>query len=464
MSNRNDEKEENKRNQSRREFLSNVTLGTLGAVGAAGMLASCSGTGAVRGSEGHYVVLREQAPDGRRLKAGLVGCGGRGTGAAVNFLDAAPNVEIAALGDVFQDQMDQCRKTLSKARGVEVPDSRCFVGFDSYKRVIDTDVDIVMFATPPHFRPIHVKAAVEAGKHVFQEKPVAVDPVGARMMEETTREAKRRNLNMVSGTIRRIQKDYMETQARVADGLIGEITGATIVRNGGALWWVERRPEWSDMEYMLRNWGNFAWLSGDHIVEMFIHELDVMSWYLGDHPQKAIGYGGRQQRRSGDQFDQFSVVYDYGNGKYAHCSTRQINGCDNGRTQVINGSDGYADAAGSIYGRNGELLWRYPGTEGPEGTNPEWEVHDPYVQEHVELVTAIRTGKTLNDSDEQIKSTRIAIMGRMAAYSGREITWEEILTSDLRLGPEQYEMGPVTGIPEVPPRVGEAPAPTERYA
>lgn len=452
--------------QSRREFLSNVTWGTIGAMGAAGLLANCSGTAAVRNRDRHYVSLQDQAPDGRRLRAGLVGCGGRGTGAAVNFLDAGPNVEIAALGDVFRDQLDKCRKTLKEARGIEVADKNCFVGFDSYRRVIDSDVDIVMFATPPHFRPIHVKAAIEAGKHVFQEKPVAVDPVGARMMEETTQIAKERDLCMVSGTIRRIQKDYVETQARVADGMIGEITGATIIRNGGALWWVERKPGWTDMDYMLRNWGNFAWLSGDHIVEMFIHELDVMSWYLGDHPQKAVGYGSRQQRRSGDQFDNFSVAYDYGDGKYSHCTTRQINGCDNGRTQIITGTEGYADAAGSIYNHDGELIWQYPDAEsdGAEGTNSEWEVHDPYVQEHVELITAVRTGQTLNDSAEQVKSTRIAIMGRMAAYTGREITWEEILTSDLRLGPDTYEFGPVAGIPEEPPSVGTAPAPTDRYS
>jgi len=464
-----EQKQQKKNGQSRREFLSNAALGTLGAVSAVGLLNGCAGSGAVRRREGHYVNLHEQAPDGRTLRAGLVGCGGRGTGAAANFLDSGPNLEIVALGDVFRDQLDKCRTTLKQARGVEVADRNCFVGFDAYKRVIESDVDIVMFATPPHFRPEHVKAAIEAGKHVFQEKPVAVDPVGARLMEQTTQKAREKGLCMVSGTIRRRQKDYMETQARVADGMIGEITGATILRNGGALWWVERKPEWTDMEYMLRNWGNFAWLSGDHIVEMFIHELDVMSWYVGGHPQKAVGYGGRQQRVSGDQFDQFSVVYDYGNGKKVHCATRQINDCDNGRTQQITGTDGYADAAGSIYSHDGELLWQYPDPDAEfvssaEAAGSEWAVHDPYVQEHVELVTALRTGRTINDSDEQIKSTRIAIMGRMATYTGREITWDEVLNSGLRLGPDTYAFGPVTGIPEEPPKVGSAPAPTDRYS
>src|SRR5699024_72168 len=258
--------------QSRRDFLSTVALGTVGTMGAAGILTSCAGSGALQKDES-YVTLREQAPDGEVLKAGLVGCGGRGSGAAVNFLDAGPNLEIVALGDVFQDQLDKCRTGLKKARDVEIADENCYVGFDSYQKVIDSDVDVVLFATPPHFRPMHVRAAIEAGKHVFQEKPVAVDPTGARMMAETAEMARQKKCCMVSGTIYRYQKDFMETQKRVADGAIGEVTGAHITRNGGALWWVERKPEWSDMEYMLRNWGNFSWLSGDHIVEMFIHQL-----------------------------------------------------------------------------------------------------------------------------------------------------------------------------------------------
>lgn len=455
-----------KKDQSRRQFISTIALGTVGAVGAGSILASCSSTVSLRElqSEAH-LSFQEQAPDGKVLKAGLVGCGGRGTGAAVNFVDAGPNLEVVALGDVFQDQLDKCRETLKQARGIEIADENCFTGFDNYQKVIDSGVDVVIFATPPYFRPMHVKAAIEADKHVFQEKPVAVDPVGARIMEETTQKAKEKNLCIVSGTIRRYQKDYAETQSRVANGEIGEVIGANIIRNGGALWWIERKPEWTDMEYMLRNWGNFTWLSGDHIVEMFIHEIDVMSWYVGSQPVKAIGYGGRQRRISGDQFDQFSIVYEYENGKKVHCATRQINGCDNGRKQIIIGTKGYADADGLIYNHSGELLWEYPYPQ-ENDSDQTWRVNNPSVQEHVELVTAIRTGNYLNDSDEQIKSTRISIMGRMAAYTGRDITWDEVLNSDLQLGPdmqEELEFGPVPGIPEEPPIVGTSPSPTNRY-
>lgn len=448
-----------KNKQSRKDFLSTLALGSVGVISASSFLTSCGSTNTI--SE-PFVSMSEQAPDGETLRAGLVGCGGRGTGAAVNFLDAGPNLEIVALADAFQDQLDKCRTNLQRARGVEIADENCFVGFDAYQKVIDSGVDLVLFATPPYFRPEHVKAAVDAGKHVFQEKPVAVDPVGARLMEETAARAREKNLCMVSGTIRRYQKDYIETQRRVREGFIGEVVGADIKRNGGALWWVERKPGWSDMEYMLRNWGNFAWLSGDHIVEMFIHELDVMSWHVGSHPVTAFGYGGRQQRISGDQFDQFSIVYEYENGKKVHCATRQINDCDNGREQVITGTKGYADASGTLYDHDGNVIWEYPHPD--EGTESMWTVPNPSVQEHVELITGIRTGNYINDSDEQIKSTRIAIMGRMAAYTGREITWDEILTSDLRLGPSSVEFGRSYEIPDEPPKVGTAPAPANRYS
>lgn len=455
----------NEKEKSRRDFLSTLAVGTAGAMGASSLLAGCTSAGATRSSAAAgeaELSLHAQAPDGEVLKAGLVGCGGRGTGAAVNYLEAGPNLEIAALGDVFQDQLDNSRAALKEGRGVEVADEMCFTGFDAYQKVIDTDVDVVLLATPPHFRPMHVAAAIDAGKHVFQEKPVAVDPVGARLMAETAQKAREKNLCMVSGTVRRYQKDYAETQRRVASGEIGEVVSATIVRNGGALWWVERKPEWSDMEYMLRDWGNFAWLSGDHIVEQFIHEIDVMSWHVGSHPVRAVGYGGRQQRKSGDQYDHFSIVYEYENGARCSCSARQINGCSNGRKEHIVGTKGYADAGGALYTHAGEATWEYPYPE--EGASDQtWKVKNPYVQEHIELITAIRTGNYLNDSDEQIKSTRMAIMGRMAAYTGQEVTWEEVLNSDLRLGPERYEFGPVEGIAETPPVVGTAPPPTVRY-
>jgi len=286
------------------------------------------------------------------------------------------------------------------------------------------------------------------------EKPVAVDPVGARSVLASAKKAEAIGLNMVSGTIRRVQKDYMETWRQVANGAIGEITGANIIRNGGALWYRNRQPHWSDLEYMLRNWVNFCWLSGDHITEQFIHEVDVMNWYMGQNPLSAIGWGGRQRRISGDQYDFFSIEYVYPNGIRTHCASRQINGCSNKKVEQINGVNGYAVASGKIFDWKGNEIWKYPMPEETDTTSP-WRVTNPFVQEHINLVTAIRTGKPVNDAEAMVNSTLITIMGRMAAYTGREITWEEMMNSDLYLGPKTYVFGPVEGIKEEIPLAGE---------
>ena len=445
---------ENSHSFSRRSFITNGTIGAMGVLAAGSVLSSCAGPQ----KKGPEIVLPEmldQAPDGQPLKAGLIGCGGRGTGAAINFLDAGPNLQIVALGDVFQDKVDNCRAELKKQRNVEIADEMCFVGFDSYEKVIDSGVDIVLLCTPPHFRPAHLDAAVNARKHVFMEKPCAVDPVGARSVLVSAKRAEQMGLCIVSGTIRRVQKDFMETQRRVASGEIGEITGAHIIRNGGALWYRTRQPEWTDMEYMLRNWVNFNWLSGDHIVEQFIHEVDVMNWHVGKMPVKAMGWGGRQRRVTGDQYDFFSIEYVYDNGMHTHCAARQINGCSNLTKQLITGTKGYADAKGIITDLQGNVVWKYPTPE-ENDPDPTWKVKNPFDQEHVNLVTAIRTGKVVNDAEAHVNSTLVTIMGRIAAYTGKDVLWDELLNSDLYLGPKTYVFGPVEGIPEVPPSAGVA--------
>jgi len=440
---------------SRRKFISNTTMATLGTLGSAQLLSSCSTAGAKK-EEIKLAELLNQAPDGKVLKAGLIGCGGRGTGAAINFLDAGPNLEIVALGDVFQDRLDKCRAELKAQKNVQIADEKCFLGFDNYEKVIDSGVDIVLLCTPPHFRPQHVEAAVKAGKHIFMEKPCAVDPVGARSVMVSSERAKQQGLCIVSGTIRRVQKDFMETWRRVQNGEIGEIVSAHIIRNGGSLWVIKRQPGMSDMEYMLRNWANFCWLSGDHIVEQFIHEVDVMNWYIGKNPVKAMGWGGRQRRITGDQYDFFSVEYVYDNGMHTHCAARQITGCSNLTKQLITGTNGFANAKGMIYNLKGEEIWKYPAPE--EGsTDTTWKVTDPYVQEHINLVNAIRTGNYLNDADAQVNSTLVTIMGRMSAYTGKDVTWEEIMNSDMYLGPKTYAFGPVPGIPETIPVIGAEP-------
>lgn len=433
----------------RRNFITKTTLGTLGA---AALLSACS-TEKPKKEEIPLPELLNQAPDGKVIKAGLIGCGGRGTGAAINFLDAGPNLEIVALGDVFQDKIDNCRAELKTQKGVEIADENCFVGFDSYQKVIDSGVDLVLLCTPPHFRPAHVEAAVNARKNVFMEKPCAVDPVGARSVLASAKKAEGLGLSIVSGTIRRVQKDYMETWRQVANGQIGEITGANIIRNGGALWYRNRQPQWTDMEYMLRNWVNFCWLSGDHITEQFIHEIDVMNWHMNQNPERAIGWGGRQRRVTGDQYDFFSIEYVYDNGVRSHCAARQINGCTNRKVEQIMGTKGYADAAGRLYDLQGNEIWKYPWPEEGDKESP-WKVTNPFVQEHINLVTAIRTGKPISDAEAQVNSTLITIMGRISAYTGKDVTWEEIMNSDLYLGPTTYAMGPVPEVKEEVPVVG----------
>lgn len=443
---------ESKSELSRRRFISKTAIAAAGTFGAAQILTACSGDSK---KEILLPELLNSAPDGKVLKAGLIGCGGRGTGAAINFLDAGPNLQIVALGDVFQDRLDLCRAELKAAKNVEIPDEKCFLGFDNYEKVIDSGVDIVLLCTPPHFRPQHVEAAVKAGKHIFMEKPCAVDPVGARSVMVSSERAKQKGICIVSGTIRRVQKDFMETWRRVQNGAIGEIVSAHIIRNGGSLWVINRQPGMSDMEYMLRNWANFCWLSGDHIVEQFIHEVDVMNWYIGKNPVKAMGWGGRQRRVTGDQYDFFSVEYLYDNGMQTHCAARQITGCSNLTKQLITGTEGFANASGTIFNLKGEETWKYP-HPAEDSSDPTWKVTDPYVQEHINLVTAIRRGEYLSDAEAQINSTLVTIMGRMSAYSGKDVTWEEVMNSDLYLGPKAYDFGPVPNIPEVIPVIGSA--------
>ena len=437
---------------SRRNFLKESTVGSIGLIGGIPLINACTSQKNDK-DDIKLPQLLDQAPDGKILKAGLIGCGGRGTGAAINFLDAGPNLQIVALGDVFQDKIDSCREQLKKERNVEIADENCFVGFDSYQKVIDSGIDVVLLCTPPHFRPAHVEASVDAKKHIFMEKPIAVDPFGVRKVLAAEKRAKTFNLSIVSGTIRRVQKDYLETRRRVLNGEIGEINGAHIIRNGGALWFRNRKPEWSDMEYMLRNWVNFCWLSGDHITEQFIHEIDVMNWYMGKYPVKASGWGGRQRRVTGDQYDFFSIEYLYENGMRTHCAARQINGCSDGKVEQMNCSNGYADASGKLFDKKGNVIWEYPRLDEKESST-EWNVKDPYEQEHVNLVSAIRTGKAINDGEDQAYSTLVTIMGRIAAYTGKDITWDEILNSDIYLGPKTYVMGPVANIPETIPIAG----------
>ena len=439
---------------SRRDFIKSSALGTLGVLSTVGVPALLTGCSSPKKKVTVTVPeILASAPEGRPLKAGLVGCGGRGTGAACNFLDAGPGLQITALGDVFPDKLDACRKTL-KDKGQEITDENCFLGFDAYQKVIDSGVDVVLLCTPPVFRPMHFEYAIEKGKHCFIEKPCAVDPVGAKRVLVTAKKADQQGLSVISGTIRRSQKDCIETYRRVAEGAIGDIVSAHVTRLGGALWYINRRPEWNDMEYMLRNWVNFCWTSGDLVVEQFVHEIDMMSWFMGDKtPVRAEATGGRQRRVTGDMYDFFSIEYVYDNGLRAHCTSRQINGCDTTHNVMVYGTQGYTNCFDTIYNLDGTSAWQYP-KPAPEDPDQSMAVPDPYVQELIRLVTAIRTDTPVNDAEQHVKSTLMAMMGRQSAYTGKFVTWDEIMASEMKLGPETYEFGPVPGIPETPPVAG----------
>ncbi len=359
-----------------------------------------------------------------RLRVGLIGCGGRGTGAAIDAVNAGEGIEIYAMGDIFPDRLNGSRQILNEQikDRMNVSDDRCFTGVDSYKGVIQSGVDIVILATPPAFRPIHFREAVQAGKHVFMEKPVAVCPAGVRLMFEMGELASQKGLSVVAGTQRRHDPSYRETIQRIQDGAIGRIVSASCYWNQGGLWHVERQPGWTDTEWQLRNWLYFTWLSGDHIVEQHIHNIDVINWVLGAHPVSAMGMGGRQVRTEphfGHIYDHFAVEFEYPGGIRVLSMCRQIDGCANFIGERVVGTDGTANPANSIQGKQ---EWRYSGPR-----------VNPYRQEHVHLVQAIREGKPLNETRAVTESTLAAIMGRMSAYTGKQVTWEQALNSKLNL-------------------------------
>ncbi len=425
---------------SRRNFLGTAAMAGVAGVVAPALITSCS-----RQTKRSVALptMLDQAPDGPVLKAGVIGCGGRGSGAAINFLSAGPNLQIVALGDTFQDRVDSCREKILKEKGQEVPVDKCFVGFDAYQKVIDSGVDIIILATPPFFRPDHLAAAVAARKHIFAEKPVCVDPVGARSVMATAQKAKGMDLSIATGTQRRHQRDYVANWQQVSEGAIGDIVGGNVYWNGGKLWHRENNPTWSEMEWMIRDWVNWTWLSGDHIVEQHVHNLDVMHWFTAQHPVKAVGMGSRLRRVTGNQYDNFSVDFTFESGIHFHSMCRQINGCVNNVSERIQGTKGSTNCQNTIVDLAGNEVWKYNYPLDKDGKPTKSVSVDPYVQEHIDLVTSIRKGQVFNELENTAISTMVAIMGRISAYTGKETSWEEMMNSDLKVGPTKFVFGPV---------------------
>ena len=387
-----------------------------------------------------------QSP-GETLRIGLVGCGGRGSGAAAQALAADKNVQLTAMGDAFEQPVKRAINSLQKVAGdkVKVEPDHCFYGLDAYQKVIDSGVDVVLLATPPGFRPAHIKAAIDAGKHVFAEKPMAVDAPGIRTVLAAAEAAKKKNLSLVSGFCWRSHYPKREAFGKVREGAIGDILAVYSTYNTGPVKPdTIRKPEWSNMETQVRNWYQFTWLSGDHIVEQAVHSLDMMSWAMGDvAPVRISANGGRQARTSslGNIYDHFAVVYEYENGArgFHHC--RQITGCSNDYSVSLAGTKGrcLVDCSRNQHRITGETSWSYKGVN-----------NEMYQTEHDEFFAAIRSGKALNHGEWMSRSTMLAIAGRMAAYTGQTITWDQAMNSKESLVPEKLSWDSPIEFPPVP--------------
>lgn len=382
---------------NRRSFLGNTTL--LGAGLAAGSVFGQVGSG-----------------EPKKIKVGLIGCGGRGNGAIQNFMEACKilgiQAELVATGDAFKDKAEAAGKKFG------VPANRCFDGYDNYQKVIATDCDYVLMATPPAFRPLHFAAAVEAGKHCFIEKPVAVDPVGARSVIATGEKARAKGLGVVCGTQRRHQENYLRNKAIIDAGAIGQIKGGVVQWNGTVPWIKRRNEGESDTSYITRNWLNFTELSGDHIVEQHVHNLDVAVWFLGRLPVSALGFGGRARRETGNMFDFFSVDLDFGDDVHIHSQCRQLSGAHQNVGEMFTGTEGSCYGGGKVKGKKVSI---------PE---IKMDSGNAYVQEHVDLIRSVMAGKPLNESKQVAESTAVAIMGRISAYTGQMVRWSDLMENE----------------------------------
>ncbi len=370
------------------------------------------------------------------LKVGLIGCGGRGNGAANEALNADPNVALTHMADIFQDRLDLSIKSLKDIHGdkVKVQKETMFLGFDGAKKVIESDVDVVILTTPPYFRPEQLEMAIEAGKHVFCEKPMAVDAPGIRRVLAAAKKAKEKNLSIVSGFCWRYHSPKRETFSRILDGAIGDVHTVYNTLNTGALWLRDVQPEWTAMQKKMRNWLYYNYISGDHIVEQAIHSIDMMSWAFGDvKPIKATGTGGRQSRTGaeyGNIYDHFGIVYEYDNGAKGFHFSRQQKDCSRSYGLEIMGNKGMStvDCSRRRHIISGAEEWRFKGDD-----------NSMYQQEHDEFFASIRNGKPMNDGEWMAQSTMLAIMARMVAYTGQTITYDDALNSKEKIGPDHID-------------------------
>ena len=439
---------------SRRNFVKRTTLATTG------ILSSGLPVGAMANVNGN-----------KKLKIALVGCGGRGTGAIVQALQADENTELIAMADAFQDRVEKSLKAVQEhfdgVMKIKIKPKNLFSGFDAYRKAIDL-ADVVILTTPPGFRPYHFEYAIENGKHVFMEKPVATDPVGVRKVLDVARVAKEKRLNVVVGLQRHYQKKYIDILNKINNGKIGKITGGQVYWNSSGVWVRERQPDQSEMEYQMRNWYYFNWLCGDHILEQHIHNIDVANWFIGDYPLKAQGMGGRQVRNGkdhGEIFDHHFVEFTYKTGAVISSQCRHQPGCMRRVDESFQGTKGSVNMRyGDIVDLEGKEIYRYKSGNNTKSSKPSRSIANglnepnPYQVEHDILFASIRNGGVIADAENGAKSTLTAIMGRMATYSGKEITWDQAMNSKLELMPENPDWN--TNPPTMPDSNGIYSIPT----
>ena len=375
------------------------------------------------------------------IKIGLIGSGSRGTGAVVQAMNSKGPMRLIAMADAFPDRLQASYRSIRGKHGekVDVPDERRFTGFDAYKSVLETDIDLVILATPPGFRPLHLEAAIKAGKHVFMEKPVAVDAPGVRRVLAASEQAKHKNLAIAVGLQRRHEVLYKEIIGQLHEGAIGDIILARAYWNGGGVWVRPRQKNQTELEYQMRNWYYFNWLCGDHIVEQHIHNLDVINWLMNGYPVSAQGQGGRQVRTGkehGEIFDHHLVEFTYTGGAKLFSQCRHIRNCWNSVSEHAHGSQGRADiSGGKIYDAKGQQVWRSRGARGG------------HQQEHHDLLADLRAGKLPNEGEYGAKSTMTSILGRMATYSGQMIQWKDAIESNISLA----DVDKYTSFQDAPP-------------
>jgi myo-inositol 2-dehydrogenase/D-chiro-inositol 1-dehydrogenase len=438
---------------SRRDFVKNSTLATTG------ILSVALPVGAMANVHGN-----------KKLKLALVGCGGRGRGAVVQALQADENVELVAMADAFQDNVEKSLKTVQEhfdgVKKIKVNPKNLFSGFDAYKKAIDL-ADVVILTTPPGFRPYHFEYAINNGKHVFMEKPVATDPVGVRKVLEVAKKARERKLNVVVGLQRHYQKKYIDLYQKVQEGKIGKITSGQVYWNGRGVWVRERQPGQTEMEYQMRNWYYFNWLCGDHILEQHIHNIDVANWFIGDYPAQAQGMGGRQVRNGkdhGEIFDHHFVEFSYDSGAVISSQCRHQTGCMRKVDETLQGSQGSVNMGkGKIIDLDGNEIYKYKAGQmwsysPSKSESDQFNEPNPYQVEHDKLFASIRNGGVIADAENGAKSTLTAIMGRMATYSGKVITWDQVMNSNLQIMPESLDWN--SNPPTMPDSNGMYPIPT----